>query len=106
MTLAELKTAIAALSIPYAYGYFEGEQPTKYIVYNEELRNCIYADGVVVYSEPTITLQLISRHRDLTAEAAITKMLDDNQISYDFPEFYYDEEQSVHVASFVFRIGG
>lgn len=106
MTLAQLKTAIDALKIPYAYGYFDGKQPPKYIVYQESQRNCIYADGVVVYSEPVITLQLISKHRDLTAEQAIIKMLNDNQLAYDDPEYYFDEEEGVHVATFFFQIGG
>ena len=105
MTLEELKTAISGLKIPYAYGYFEGKQPPKYIVYFESLRNVFHADGVVVYAESWTTLHLISKKRDIVSEMAILKMLCDNGIAVDNPEYEYDEEQSIHIATFYFQIG-
>lgn len=106
MTLEGLKTAVSGLNIPYAYGYFDGDQPPKYIVYQETLRNVIYADGVPIYSEPWITMQLVSKHRDLTTEAAIMKMLADNLTACDNPEYEFDEEQGLHVATYIFQIEG
>lgn len=106
MTLAELKTEIAKLKIPYAYGYFSEKQPAKYIVYEETLRNVIFADGVEVYSEPWIVLRLVSKNRDLTAEASICAMLRENKFPYDDPEYFFDEEEGIHIATFYFSIGG
>ena len=104
MTLAELKAAIKTLNIPCAYGYFDGEQPPKYIVYRETLRNVIHADGRVIYSEPWITLDLVSKHRDVIAEQAIMRLLTENQIAFDDPEYDFDEEQGIHVATYIFQI--
>ena len=106
MTLEELKKAIASLNIPYAYGYFDGKQHPKYIVYYESLRNVIHADGVVVYGESWITLHLISKKRDVLTEQRIIKLLNDNGIAFDNPEYEYDEEQALHIATFYFQIGG
>ena len=106
MTLPELKTEIAKIGIPYCYGYFDGEQPPKYIVYQESLRNVIWADGVPVYSEPWIVLYLISKNRDLVAESAIYQMLMGNKVPFDDPEYIFDEEQHLHIVTFNFSIGG
>lgn len=105
MTLEELKTAIAGLKIPYAYGYFTGQQPSKYIVFYESLRNVIHADGVVVYAESWINLHLYSSKREVLTEQAIAGMLAANGIAFDNPEYYFDEEQKLHVATFYFQIG-
>lgn len=105
MTLEELKTAISGLDIPFAYGYFEKKQAPKYIVYYESLRNVVHADGVVVYAESWITLHLISKKRDILAERSVFEMLRDNGIAVDNPEYEYDEEQNVHIATFYFQIG-
>lgn len=106
MTLAELSTALATLKIPYSYGYFEGKQAPEYIVYHESLRNVIHADGVVVYAEPWITLHLISKKRHVASELALAKLLSDNGIAFDNPEYEFDEEQALHIATFYFQIGG
>lgn len=105
MTLAELKAAIKSLNIPCAYGYFDGKQPPKYIVYRETLRNVIHANGRVIYSEPWITLYLVSKeHRDFITEQAIMRLLTENQIAFDDPEYDFDEEQGIHVATYIFQI--
>lgn len=106
MTLEGLKTEIAKLGIPYSYGYFEGEQPPKYIVYNETQRNVIFADGVPVYSEAWIVLYLVTKNRDLVAESAIYQMLMGNKIPFDDPEYVFDEEQRLHISTFYFTLGG
>lgn len=106
MTLTEFAELLGTLNIPSRYGYFDAKQPVPYIVYMETLRNAIYADGVVVYAEPVITLQLITKHRDIAAESVVVGLLCDNGISFDDPEFYFDDEQDVHVATFTFQIGG
>lgn len=104
MTLAELKAAIKSLNIPCAYGYFDGKQPPKYIVYRETLRNVIHADGRAIYSEPWITLDLVSKHRDAIAEQAIMRLLTENQIAFDDPEYDFDEEQGIRVVTYIFQI--
>lgn len=106
MTLEGLKTEIAKLGIPYSYGYFDGEQPPKYIVYNETMRNVIWADGVPVHWDPWIVLYLVSQYRDQIAEAAIFSMMKENKLPFDDPEYIFDEEQRLHIVTFYFSIGG
>ena len=106
MTLEELSEKVAALNIPYTYGYFENEQHPAYIAYHEILRNVIFADGVAVHWDPWIMLTFVSTHRDLTSEQKIHEMLRENKLPFDTPEYEFDEEQGVHITTFNFSIGG
>ena len=104
MTLEELKTLVSGIGLPYAYGYFKDKQPPAYIVYFETQRNAIYADGIVVYSEPFICLQLFTKSRSIATERLIEGALSANQIAYDSPDYEFDETQGVHVATYYFPI--
>ena len=104
MTLAELKTAIAGLKIPYVYGYMPDRQTCPYIAYSSTTRNAIHADGVVVYCEEWIVLRFVSQKRDTTTEAAIEEMLTSNGISFDDPDLAFDDKQQIHTATYFFQI--
>jgi hypothetical protein len=104
MTLAELKTAIAGLKLPFMYGYLPDRQACPYIAYAATTRNAIHADGVVVYCEEWIALRFVSKKRDLTTEQAIEAMLTANGIGFDDPDLEFDEEQEIHTATYYFQI--
>jgi hypothetical protein len=104
MTLEELKIIIESLGIPCAYGYFRDKKPPAYIVYSETMRNAIYADGIVVYAEPFIMLQLYTKTRSLATERLIEGALSANKIAYDSPDYEFDESQEIHIATYYFPI--
>jgi len=106
MTLEEFKSAVAALKLPFAYGSLRDGQATPYISYYSTSRNQIYADGVAVYSEEWVTLQLVTAKRDLTNEAAVLAMLAENGITFDAPSYDFDEKEHVHIMTVFFQIGG
>ena len=104
MNLEDFATAISALSIPAVYGYYSESISAPYVAYSVSLRNAIHADGIVVYAESWCTLVLVTRHRDLTSEAAIEKLLTDNGISYGDPSYEWDEEHGIHIATYYFQL--
>ena len=104
MTLEEFKGIVATIGIPYAYGYFRDTQAPAYIVYSETYRNAIYADGRVIYAEPYILLQLVTKTRDQAKERLIEAALTANKIAYDWPDYEFDEQQGIHIASYYFPI--
>ena len=104
MTLQELKIIIESLGIPYAYGYFRDKKPPAYIVYAETMRNAIYADGIVVYAEPYIMLQLYTKARSIATERLIEGALSANKIAYDSPDYEFDESQEIHISTYYFPI--
>lgn len=104
MTLEQLKTIVSGIGLPYAYGSFKEKQPPAYIVYYETMRNAIYADGIVVYAEPFITLQLYTKTRSIANERLIEGALSANKIAYDSPDYEFDESQNIHIATYYFPI--
>lgn len=104
MNLEDFATVISTLSIPAVYGYYSESISVPYAAYSVSLRNAIHADGIVVYAESWCTLSLVTRHRDLTSEAAIEKLLTDNGISYGDPSYEWDEEHGIHIVTYYFQL--
>lgn len=104
MTIDEFGDLIATLTIPSRYGYYKDAQAVPYIAYTATEKNVIHADGVVVYSEPWIELQLYTQSRDLTAEDDVEKLLTYNGIAFDAPELEIGETQNIHIATYNFPI--
>ncbi len=107
MTLHEFYTAISSsLNIPSVYGPYKSNQSAPYISYEATEKNCIYADGVTVYSEDWIELRLVTKSRDIVQEKLVENFLTSNGISFSVPDFEYDETQHIHTAIYNFMIGG
>lgn len=104
MTLTEFGTAISEIGIPAVYGYHREETAPPYIAYASTLRNVIYADGVVVYSEEWVKLELITKARSIEAENSIEQLFRSNGLQYDDPEFEFDEKQEIHTATYYFQL--
>ena len=104
MTLQEFAAAIAELDIISVYGYYNDEKTTPYIAYRATEKNCIYADGIVVYSEEWIVLEFVSRNRDLDTEHMIEMFLTSCKIPFSTPECYFDEKQKIHITAYEFQL--
>lgn len=104
MTFEHFRELIAELEIPARYGYFKKAQAVPYIAYTATEKNTIHADGVVVYSEPWIELNLYTKSRDFAAESTVEQFLTTNGIAFDVPELFFDEDQNIHIATFNFSL--
>ena len=104
MTIEEFGGLFASLDIPSRYGHFKNAKAVPYIVYMVIEKNAIYADGIVVYSEPWIELRLYTEARDWSAEAEIERMLTDAGIAYEINDREYDEKEGIHTMSYSFQL--
>lgn len=104
MTLAEFSAAIKELNIPARYGYFKESQAVPYIAYTATENNTFHADGVVVYSEPGVELNLYTKSRDIAAESTVEQFLTTNGIAFDVPDLFFDEDQNIHTATYNFSL--
>ena len=105
MTLEAFGAAIANLPLPAIYGPYQDAQAVPYISYTAYERNVIHADGIVIYGEEWIVLQLVTRSRDLTAETLIETFLTSNGIPFDDPDYQFDEKQKIHTTTYYFMLG-
>lgn len=104
MTLEAFGAAIANLPLQAIYGPYQDAQSVPYISYTAYERNVIHADGIVIYGEDWIELRLVTRSRDLTLEKLVENVLTSNGISFDDPDYYFDEKQKIHTASYSFLL--
>lgn len=104
MTLEAFGAAISALNLPAIYGYYKDAQSVPYISYTSFERNVIHADGIVIYGEEWIELRLVTKSRNLALEKLVENVLTSNGISFDDPDFDFDEKQNIHTASYSFML--
>ena len=105
MTLSDFGTLIAELNIPSVYGPYQNAKSVPYVSYTAQDRNVIHADGIVIYGEEWIVLQLVTRSRDLTSETLIETFLTSNGIPFDDPDYQFDEKQKIHTTTYYFMLG-
>lgn len=104
MTLQELNAILGNIpNVGHVYGNFPENQEVPYIVYTATQENPIYSDGVIIYSEESITLNLVTRYRDLSAEAYIGRLLCDHGVQY-ATRFESDPDQKTHTVIYEFTI--
>lgn len=104
MTLQDLKIILDGLeTVGHCYGYFPENQEVPYIAYNSTEENPIYSDGQIVYSEESVTMILVTRYRDLSAESYIEKMLRKYGVQY-AKTFEVDPEQKIHTVTYNFTV--
>ena len=104
MTLEAFGAAINSLPIPAIYGAYREPTAVPYISYTSFERNVIHADGIVIYGEEWIELRLVTKSRDLALEKLVENVLTSNGISFDDPDFEFDEKQNIHTASYSFLL--
>lgn len=97
MTLANIKTlleGITGFSNKVVYHHWPvGEAPAlPWIVFYEDGSNNFAADGIVYTPITDVTIQLYSKLKDPTSEAAIEAALTAAGVFYDKSEAYLDDE--------------
>lgn len=103
MTLVRLRERLDALqNIGRCYGPFPDEQEVPYITYKATQQNPIYADGQLVYASETVSLELVTKRRDLRLENVIQGILMDEHVSYEM-SMDFDETNGIHTATFTFE---
>lgn len=106
MTIFRLKERLdelreSGLCIGYCYGNFPENQETPYIAYRTETDNQIFADGVKIYGEESVLMDIYTEKRDLRLENTINCILQDEKVQYT-QDFEFDETQKVHIVSYRF----
>jgi hypothetical protein len=104
MTLQDLKIILDGIeNVGHCYGYFPENQEVPYIAYNATGENQIYSDGVIVYKDENVTMLLVTRYRDLSAEAYIDRMLRKYGVQYS-KDYEIDGEQKTHTVTYQFTV--
>ncbi|WP_264737308.1 hypothetical protein [Cytobacillus firmus] len=98
MTLIELRQILDLTGMPVAYSHWT---PTKnnplpappYICYLVERSENMMADNIAFQKINDVNIELYTIKKDLTAEAALEKVLDDHKIPYKSSETFIDSEK-------------
>ena len=108
MTLAQLKTALSAV-LPDKVSYYAwpvGEAPPlPYILFYSVGSDNFGADNVVYHSRREVRIELYTRLKDLTTEAAVEAALTAAEIYWERDESYIDDEK-VYLTVYEVEING
>lgn len=98
MGLDDLYTILSAV-YPAAYWSFpEGEAPAMpYLVYFESSSDNFGADNKVYHHRKRVSVELLTKKKDPTAEAAVEAALDANDIYWEKQETHLDDEDAYEV---------
>lgn len=104
MTLQDLNKILDGIEgVGHCYGYFPENQELPYIAYSAENMLPIFSDGRIVYSEESITMNLVTRYRDLSAESYIDSMLTKYCVQFS-KNYEIDDEQKTHTVVYQFTV--
>ena len=94
MGLLELKTDLQSSGMPVTYrAWPEGEAPSlPFICYLANGNNPLFADGGVYYTSQSVRVELYTRLKDPTAEAAVEAALSAYHLKK-YPDDYISGEQ-------------
>lgn len=90
MELEQVYTRLRSTGIPVAYHAFQSRQEPPFIVYLTDGDNNFSADGRVYFSAHQICVELYTREKDLSAEAAVEAAFAD--IFYTKSQIFIDSE--------------
>lgn len=90
MTLAELKTELAKSGYPVAYGSFETFPAPPFITYEVVMSNNMNADNKVYLPVDHIQIDLWTKRKDQTAQAAVEKWI---PVPWQKTEMFSNDEQ-------------
>lgn len=90
MTLEEVKEMLGKTGFPVAYRAFSGRQEPPFIVYLTDGDENFSADGRVYYSAHSIRVELYTRIKDQSAEAAVENAL--SSVYYTKQQVFIDTE--------------
>lgn len=90
MTLQDVYIRLRSTGIPVAFYAFQSRQNPPFIVYLTEGDSNFSADGRVYFSAHKIRVELYTREKDLSAEAAVEAAFSD--IFYTKDQIFIDSE--------------
>lgn len=90
MDLEQVYARLISTGIPVAYHAFQSRQEPPFIVYLTDGDNNFSADGRVYFSAHQIRVELYTREKDLSAEAAVEAAFAD--IFYTKSQIFIDSE--------------
>lgn len=98
MNLIELRTILEATGFPVAYFHFVESQneplpKPPYIIYSVAFSSNVYADNKVYKAIENVNIELYTSQKDLSAEATLQKVLNDNELPFETTEIYIESEQ-------------
>lgn len=98
MTLDELKTILSAI-YPAAYWSFPENEapPMPYLVYFEEGSDNFGADNKVYHYSRQVSVELLTKTKDPTAEGAVEAALDAADIYWEKTGTHLDDEDAFEV---------
>lgn len=98
MTLEELHTILNAVYPTAFWSWPVGQAPElPYLVYFQDGTDNFGADNVVYYSAKTVFVELLTKTRDLTAEANVEAALAANDIYWTKTLTHLDDEDAFEV---------
>ncbi len=103
MILQDLKKILDGIDIMNCYGYFPDNQEPPYVCYFSTNSNPIFSDGIIVNSEESVTLNLVTVYRDLKAECYIDRALTRYGVQFS-KNYEIDAEQKTHTVVYSFTV--
>lgn len=82
MNLTDLAKNLQATGYPVAYSHFDRPQQAPFVVYLEDDEDAMKADNTNYHTVMQARIELYTDKKDLIAEAAIKKALDDNHLPF------------------------
>ncbi|MFG3613094.1 hypothetical protein [Rummeliibacillus stabekisii] len=104
MTLVELVSLLKTLGYPLAYSHFSKPQPLPFLVYLNPSDNTVGADNKVLHKTRNINVEVYTDEKDLTLEAKIEKLFDENEIYYDNPDEIFIQSENVYKRTYYITI--
>lgn len=102
MTLQTLTKLLQEFdTISFAYGQFPDSVEPPYISYRAEEENAIYGDGIKVYADEIVIMDVVTAKRDLRLEARLDALFE-NSDTQTKKSYEFDEEQKIHIVTYEF----
>ena len=97
MTAQEIFAGLKSLGYPVAYRQFaEGDVPeAPFIVWYVDGTDNFSADGIVYQGINNVYIELYAEKKDWEAEGKIENWLTDNEIFYDYDEYFIESEKYI-----------
>lgn len=98
MTLSDLNTTLSSV-FPTAYWSFPEQKapPMPYLVYFQTNTDNFGADNKVYHERRRVSIELLTRIKDPTAESAVEAALDAKEIFWNKTETHLDDEDAYEV---------
>lgn len=98
MTLSELYTALSAVYPTTYWSYPEGQAPAMpYLTYFETPSDNFGADNKVYHKRNNVSIELLTRHKDPSAESNVEAKLDALELFWQKDETHLDDEDAYEV---------